>query len=147
MRNFKDIILEKLKISKNVDFVDFTFRDLCNSIIKFVNKNYPSRLVHKTNTEYIINIDRIKHFEDNPLIITNETPIGSVFRLQGCKIGSMILNINTPDYITCHTTGRSITLKDKFAVNESFNISEKIFCQIFNSDDLEKLYEILNEKN
>ena len=29
MKNLKDIILEKLKISKNVDFLSFTFDDLC----------------------------------------------------------------------------------------------------------------------
>lgn len=145
MKNLKDIILEKLKVSKNTDVVSFTYSELCDSIIRFVNTHTSNGVAYKSKTEYLIHISKIKYFEDNPLIITNETPIGSVFRLQGCKVGCMILNINEP-YITCFTKGRSITLKDKFAVDESFNITEKTFSQIFNTSDLEKLYEILNEE-
>ena len=40
MKNLKDIILEKLKISKNVDFLSFTFDDLCKSILEFVDKTH-----------------------------------------------------------------------------------------------------------
>jgi hypothetical protein len=57
----------------------------------------------------------------------------------------MILNINEP-YITCFTKGRSLTLKDHNAVDQSFEITEETFSKIFNVGDLEKLYQILNEE-
>ncbi len=145
MKNLKDIILEKLKISANTDVVSFTYSELCDSIIRFVNTHTSNGVAYKSKTEYLIHISKIKYFEDNPLLITNETPIGSVFTLQGCKVGTLILNINEP-YITCFTKGRSMTLKDKFAVDKSFEITEETFSQIFNVDDLEKLYQVLNEE-
>lgn len=70
-----------------------------------------------------------------------------MFRLQGCQIGTMIFNTKYPDHITCHTTNRSITLKDKFEVDKSFEITEETFNKVFSTDDIEKLYEILNEEN
>ena len=38
MKNLKDILLEKLKVSKNVNYLSFTFDDLCKSILRFVDK-------------------------------------------------------------------------------------------------------------
>ena len=57
----------------------------------------------------------------------------------------MLLNTNNPQCIVGYTTNRSITLNDSNALDKSFDITEKNFTQIFNIDDLEKLYEILNE--
>ena len=48
-------------------------------------------------------------------------------------------------YYYIYTTDRSITLNDSNALDKEFDITEKNFKQIFNIDDLEKLYEILNE--
>ena len=60
MKNLKDIILEKLKISKNTDFLSFTFDDLCKSILEFVNKNAPnSSVAFRLDTEYVIKINRL----------------------------------------------------------------------------------------
>lgn len=145
MKNLKDIILEKLKVSAKTDVLSFTYSELCDSIIRFVNTHTSNGIAYKSKTEYLIHINKIQYFEDNPLIITNETPIGSVFRLQGCKVGTMILNINEP-YITCFTKGRSLTLKDNGSVDQSFEISEETFNKVFSTDDLEKLYQILNEE-
>lgn len=147
MKNLKDIIVEKLKVSKNTELLSFTFDDLCESILKFVNKHSSTNDVYKFGTEYEVKIYKLDYFKDNPLIITNETPLNSMFTLQGCKIGDMLFNTRYPDHIVCHTTGRSITLKDKFAIDRSIKITEETFSKIFNIDDLEKLYSILNEEN
>jgi hypothetical protein len=146
MRNFKDIIFEKLKVSKNTDFVLFTFNELCDSILRFVNTHTSTGEAYKFGVEYVVKFYKLDYFNDNPLIITNETPLNSMFKLQGCQIGSMIFNTKYPDHITCHTTNRSITLKDKFAVDRSFEITSENFSEIFYIKDLEKLYSILNEE-
>ena len=146
MKNLKDIILEKLKVSKNIDTLSFTFSELCDSIERFVNKNLSNRAVKKFGLEHVVNISALDYFKDNPLIITDEDPIDSLIKpLKGCKIGTMSLNLKTPDHITCITTGRSITFKNSFIVDTSFDITEKTFSKIFDIDQLEKLYEILNE--
>ena len=147
MKNLKDIILEKLKVSKNTDTLSFTFSELCDSIVRFVNKNLSNRAVKKFGLEHVVNISSLDYFKDNPLIIRNETPLNSKFRLQGCKIGTILFNTKHPDYITCFTEGRAITLKDALSMDRSFDITEETFSQIFNNDDLETLYEILNEEN
>lgn len=146
MKNLKDIILEKLKVSKDIDRLSFTFDELCDSILRFVNTHSSKGEAYKYEPEYVVKIYKLDYFNDNPLIIKNATPINSIFRLQGCKIGTMIFNTKYPDHITCHTTGRSMTLKDKFEVDKSFDITEETFSKIFNIDDLEKLYSILNEE-
>ena len=146
MKNLKDIILEKLKVSANTEVVSFTFSELCDSILRFVNKNITKEEVFKFDAENIVRIYKLDYFKDNPLIITNETPIGSNFRLQRCKIGVMCLSTKTPDYITCHTFDRSRTLNDKFEVEKSFEITSENFDKVFNTDGLEKLYKILNEE-
>lgn len=149
MKNLKDIILEKLKVTKHTtDTLSFTFSELCDSIERFVNKNAPSETARKFAGERVVKVFALDYFKDNPLIITDENPIDSLIKpLQGCKIGTICLNVRTPDYITCFTTGRSITFKNSFIVDTSFDITEETFSQIFNNDDLEKLYEILNEEN
>ena len=147
MRNLKDIILEKLKVSTNTDSVSFTFNELCDSILRFVNKNLYNCNAVQIGIEHIVRFYKLDYFKDNPLIVMNEAPLGSKFRLQGCKIGTMCLSTKTPDYITCHTSGRSLTLKDKFEVDKSFEITSANFDKVFNIDDLEKLYQILNEEN
>ena len=146
MRNFKDIILEKLKVSANTDLVSFTFSELCDSILRFVNTHTSTGEAYKFGVEYVVKFYKLDYFGDNPLIITNETPLNSMFRLQGCQIGTMIFNTKYSDHITCHTTNRSLTLKDKFSVDKSFEITAENFSQIFNINDLEKLYSILNEE-
>lgn len=148
MKNLKDIILEKLKVSKDIDQLSFTFNELCDSIVRFVNANISEDEVSKFRSEYEVKIYKLDYFKHNPLIIKDETPLNSMFRLQGCEIGTIIFNTNPKysDHISCHTTGRSITLKDKYEVDESFNITEKTFSKIFSIDDLEKLYSILNEE-
>ena len=58
------------------------------------------------------------------------------------------LNTINPQCITIYTTDRSIrsiTLNNSNALDKEFDVTEKNFKQIFNIDDLEKLYEILNE--
>ena len=145
MKNLKDIILEKLKVSKHTDTLSFTFDELCDSIVRFVNKNLSNRAVKKFGLEHVVNIFSLDYFKNNPLIIQNETPLNSKFRLQGCKIGTILFNTKHPDYITCFTEGRAISLKDALGIDRSFNITEETFSQIFNNDDLETLYEILNE--
>ena len=146
MKNLKDIILEKLKISKNVDFLSFTFDDLCKSILEFVDKNAPnSSVAFRLNTEYVIKINRLDYFKDNPLFIIDDTSIKGIDTLKGCKVGMMLLNTNNQQCIVGYTTNRSITLNNSNALDKSFDITEKNFTQIFNIDDLEKLYEILNE--
>ena len=148
MKNLKDIILEKLKVSKNTDTLSFTFSELCDSIVRFVNKHLSNGAVNKFGTEYVVNIFALDYFKDNPLIIQDETPIHSIIKpLQGCKIGTMSVNTRTSNHIACFTTGRSITLNNKFVVDASFDITEETFSQIFNNDDLETLYEILNENH
>lgn len=149
MRNFKDIILEKLKVSANTDTLTFSFSELCDSIIRFVNTHTSTGEAYKYGPEHVVKFYKLDYFADNPLIITNGTPIPrhKIFPLQGCQIGTMIFNTKYPDHITCHTTNRSITLKDKFALDESFDITEETFSRIFNTSDLEKLYQILNEDN
>ena len=147
MKNLKDIILEKLKVTKHTaDTLSFTFSDLYDSIERFVNKNVPSETARKFAGERVVYIFALDYFKDNPLIITDETPINSMFKpLKGCKIGTMSLNPKTPDHITCITTGRSITFNNKYMVDRSFDITEKTFSKIFDTDQLETLYEILNE--
>lgn len=146
MKNLKDIILEKLKVSKDIDQLSFTYDELCDSILRFVNKNTSKEEVYKLGSEYEVKIYKLDYFKDNPLIIKDDTHIDALITFQGCKVGDMLFNTKHPDYITCHTTGRSITLKDKFSVDQSFNITEKTFNKIFSIDDLEKLYSILNEE-
>lgn len=146
MKNLKDIILEKLKVSANTDSVSFTFNELCDSILRFVNTHTSTGEAYKYEPEYVVKFYKLDYFGDNPLIIKDEKPIKSMFRLQGCQIGTMIFNTKYPDHITCHTTNRSITLKDKFEVDKSFEISEETFNKVFSTDDLEKLYQILNEE-
>ena len=147
MKNLKDIILEKLKISKNVDFLSFTFDDLCKSILQFVDKNISkSSIVYRFDTEYVIKISNLDYFKDNPLIIQDDASIKWIDRfIKGCKVGMMLLNTNNQQCIVGYTTNRSITLNNSNALDKSFDITEKNFTQIFNIDDLEKLYEILNE--
>ena len=145
MKNLKDIILEKLKVSKHTDTISFTFSELCDSIVRFVNKNISNRTVNKFGTEYVVNISKLDYFKDNPLIITDETPLDSMFKLQGCKIGTMSVNTKTPGHIACYTIGRSITLNNNYLVDVSFDITEETFSQIFDIIDLKTLYEILNE--
>lgn len=147
MKNLKDIILEKLKIYKNADFLSFTFDDLCKSILRFVDKNISnSSIVYRFDTEYVIKISNLDYFKDNPLIIQDDTPMKWMDRfIKGCKVGMLLLNTNNPQCIVGYTTGRSITLNNSNALDKSFDITEKNFKQIFNIDDLEKLYEILNE--
>ena len=146
MKNLKDIILEKLKIYKNVDFLSFTFDDLCKSILEFVDKNAPnSSVAFRLNTEYVIKINRLDYFKDNPLFIIDDTSIKGIDTLKGCKVGMIYLNTINPQCITIYTTDRSITLNNSNALDKEFDITEKNFTQIFNIDDLEKLYEILNE--
>lgn len=147
MKNLKDIILEKLKVSANTESLSFTFNELCDSILRFVNTHTSTGEAYKYEPEYVVKFYKLDYFGDNPLIIKDEKPIKSMFRLQGCQIGTMIFNTKYPDHITCHTTNRSITLKDKFEVDKSFEISEETFTKVFNNNDLEKLYEILNEEN
>ena len=147
MKNLKDVILEKLKVTKHTaDTLSFTFSELCDSIDRFVNKNAPSETARKFAGERVVNIFALDYFKDNPLIITDEDPIDSLIKpLKGCKIGTISFNVRTPDHIDCFTTGRSITLKNKFIVDTSFDITEKTFSKIFDTDQLETLYEILNE--
>lgn len=149
MKNLKDVILEKLKVTKHTtDTLSFTFSELCDSIERFVNKNAPSETARTFAGERVVKVFALDYFKDNPLIITDENPIDSLIKpLQGCKIGTICLNVRTPYYITCFTTGRSITFKNSSIVDTSFDITEETFSQIFNNDDLEKLYEILNEEN
>ena len=146
MKNLKDIILEKLKVSANTESLSFTFNELCDSILQFVNTHTSTGEAYKYEPEYVVKFYKLDYFGDNPLIIKDEKPIKSMFRLQGCQIGTMIFNTKYPDHITCHTTNRSITLKDKFEVDKSFEISEETFNKVFSTDDLEKLYQILNEE-
>ena len=146
MKNLKDIILEKLKISKNVDFLSFTFDDLCKSILEFVDKNAHNHSVaFRLDTEYVIKINRLDYFKDNPLFIIDDTSIKGIDTLKGCKVGMIYLNTINPQCITIYTTDRSITLNNSNALDKEFDVTEKNFKQIFNIDDLEKLYEILNE--
>ena len=146
MKNLKDIILEKLKISKNADLLSFTFDDLCKSILEFVDKNvHDHYIVSRFNTEYLIKINELDYFKDNPLIIIDDTSIKGINTLKGCKVGMIYLNTINPHCITIYTTDRSITLNNSNALDKEFDITEKNFKQIFNIDDLEKLYEILNE--
>ena len=146
MKNLKDIILEKLKISKNADFLSFTFDDLCKSILKFVDKNVPNySIVSRFDTENVIKINKLDYFKDNPLIIIDDTSIKGIDTLKGCKVGMIYLNTINPQRIVVYTADRSITLNNSNALDKEFDITEKNFTQIFNIDDLEKLYEILNE--
>ena len=147
MKNLKDIILEKLKVSANTESLSFTFNELCDSILRFVNTHTSTGEAYKYEPEYVVKFYKLDYFGDNPLIIKDEKPIKSMFRLQGCQIGTMIFNTKYPDHITCHTTNRSITLKDKFEVDKSFEITEETFNKVFSTNDLEKLYQILNEEN
>lgn len=144
MKNLKDIILEKLKVSANTESVSFTFNELCDSILRFVNTHTSTGEAYKYEPEYVVKFYKLDYFGDNPLIIKDEKPIKSMFRLQGCQIGTMIFNTKYPDHITCHTTNRSITLKDNGSVDQSFAITEENFNKVFNNDELEKLYSILN---
>lgn len=146
MKNLKDIILEKLKISKNIDFLSFAFDDLCKSIVEFVDKNAPnSSIAFRLDTEYVIKMNKLDYFKDNPLFIIDDTSIKGIDTLKGCKVGMIYLNTINPQCITVYTTDRSITLNNSNALDKEFDITEKNFTQIFNIDDLEKLYEILNE--
>ena len=52
----------------------------------------------------------------------------------------------TKSYLTTQFQNYSEVIKDKFALNESFDITEETFSRIFNPGDLEKLYQILNEE-
>jgi hypothetical protein len=146
MKKFNQYILEKLKVSANTDSTSFAFNELCDSIVRFVNTHTSTGEAYKYEPEYVVKIYKLDYFKDSPLIIVNETPIRSSFILQGCKIGTMFFNTKYPDHITCRTTDRSITIKDKFSVDQSFEITEETFSQIFNPSDLEKLYQILNEE-
>lgn len=147
MKNLKDVILEKLKVTKHTaDTLSFTFSELCNSIERFVDKNAPSETARKFAGERVVNIFALDYFKDNPLIIQDDTPIKWIDRfIKGCKVGMMLLNTNNPQCIVGYTTDRSIALNNSNALDKSFDITEKNFTQIFNIDDLEKLYEILNE--
>lgn len=146
MKNLKDIILEKLKISKNADFLSFTFDDLCKSIVEFVDKNAAnSSIAFRLNTEYGIKMNKLDYFKDNPLFIIDDTSIKGIDTLKGCKVGMIYLNTINPQCIVGYTKDRSITLNNSNALDKEFDITEKNFTQIFNIDDLEKLYEILNE--
>ena len=103
MKNLKDIILEKLKISKNVDFLSFTFDDLCKSILEFVDKNAPnSSVAFRLDTEYVIKINRLDYFKDNPLFIIDDTLIKGIDTLKGCKVGMIYLNTINPQMILVH---------------------------------------------
>ena len=146
MKNLKDIILEKLKVSANTESLSFTFNELCDSILRFVNTHASTGEAYKYEPEYVVKFYKLDYFGDNPLIIKDEKPIKSMFRLQGCQIGTMIFNTKYPDHITCHTTNRSITLKDNGSVDQSFAITEENFNKVFSADDLEKLYSILNNE-
>ena len=146
MKNLKDIILEKLKVSANTESLSFTFNELCDSILRFVNTHTSTGEAYKYEPEYVVKFYKLDYFGDNPLIIKDEKPIKSMFRLQGCQIGTMIFNTKYPDHITCHTTNRSITLKDNGSVDQSFAITEENFNKVFSTDDLEKLYSILNNE-
>ena len=146
MKNLKDIILEKLKISKNADFLSFTFDDLCKSILEFVDKNaHNHSIVSRFDTEYVIKINKLDYFKDNPLFIIDDTSINGIDIFKGCKVGMIYLNTINSDRIVVYTADRSITLNNSNALDKEFDITEKNFTQIFNIDDLEKLYEILNE--
>ena len=147
MNNLKDILLEKLNVSKNTNTLSFTFDDLCKSILQFVDKNISkSSIVYRFDTDYVIKISNLDYFKDNPLLIIDDTPMKWSDRfIKGCKVGMILLNTNNPQCIVGYTTNRSITLNDSNALDKSFDITEKNFTQIFNTDDLEKLYEILNE--
>ena len=147
MKSLSEMLLEKLKVTKHTtDTLSFTFSQLYDSIERFVNKNAPSETARKFGLEPVVNVFALDYFKDNPLIITDEDPIDSLIKpLKGCKIGTMSLNLKTPDHITCITTGRSITFKNSFIVDTSFDITEKTFSKIFDIDQLETLYEILNE--
>lgn len=146
MKNLKDIILEKLKISKNADFLSFTFDDLCKSIVEFVDKNAAnSSIAFRLNTEYVIKMNKLDYFKDNPLFIIDDTSIKGIDTLKGYKVGMIYLNTINPQCIVGYTKDRSITLNNSNALDKEFDITEKNFKQIFNIDDLEKLYEILNE--
>lgn len=147
MKNLKDIILEKLKVSANTDSVSFTFNELCDSILRFVNENVSSNKVFKSGVEHVVNIYRLDYFKDNPLIVTNETVLKSIYTLRGCKVGTMLFNTKYPDYILCYTIDRSLTLKNRSELDTSFKITSENFDKVFNVNDLEKLYEILNEEN
>lgn len=146
MKNLKDIILEKLKISKNTDFLSFTFDDLCKSILEFVDKNaHNHSIVSRFDTEYVIKINKLDYFKDNPLFIIDDTSIKGIDIFKGCKVGMIYLNTINSNRIVVYTADRSITLNNSNALDKEFDITEKNFTQIFNIDDLEKLYEILNE--
>ena len=146
MKNLKDIILEKLKVSKNTNTLSFTFDDLCKCIIQFVDKNISnSSIVYRFDTEHVIKISNLDYFKDNPLFIIDDTSIKGIDTLKGCKVGMIYLNTINPQCITIYTTDRSITLNNSNALDKEFDVTEKNFKQIFNIDDLEKLYEILNE--
>ena len=147
MKNLKDILLEKLTVSKNVNYLSFTFDDLCKSILRFVDKNISnSSIVYRFDTEHVIKISNLDYFKDNPLLIIDDTPMKWSDRfIKGCKVGMILLNTNNQQCIVGYTTDRNITLNDSNALDKSFDITEKNFTQIFNIDDLEKLYEILNE--
>ena len=146
MKNLKDILLEKLKVSKNTNVLSFTFDDLCKSILRFVDKNASkSSIVYRFDTKYIIKISNLDYFKDNPLFIIDDTSIKEIYTFKGCKVGMMLLNTNNPQCIIGYTQDRSITLNNSNEFDMSFDITEKNFTQIFNIDDLEKLYEILIE--
>ena len=146
MKNLKDVILEKLKVTKHTtDTLSFTFSELCDSIERFVNKNAPSEKARKFGGECVVNVFALDYFKDNPLIIIDDTSIKGIDTLKGCKVGMIYLNTINPQCITIYTTDRSITLNNSNALDKEFDITEKNFKQIFNIDDLEKLYEILNE--
>ena len=131
MKNLKDIILEKVKISKNVDFLSFTFDDLCKSILEFVNKNAPnSSVAFRLDTEYVIKINRLDYFKDNPLFIIDDTSIKGIDTLKGCKVGMIYLNTINPQCITIYTTNRSITLNNSNALDKEFDITKKIYSNI-----------------
>ena len=128
MKNLKDIILEKLKISKNVDFLSFTFDDLCKSILEFVDKNAPnSSVAFRLNTEYVIKINRLDYLKDNPLFIIDDTSIKGIDTIKGCKVGMIYLNTINLQCITIYTTDRSITLNNSNALDKEFDVTEKKF--------------------
>lgn len=131
MKNLKDIILEKLKISKNADFLSFTFDDLCKSIVEFVDKNVPNySIVSRFDTEHVIKINKLDYFKDNPLFIIDDTPIKGIDTLKGCKVGMIYLNTINPQCITIYTTNRSITLNNSNALDKEFDITKKIYSNI-----------------
>ena len=132
-------------VSKNIDFLSFTFDDLCKSIVEFVDKNVPnSSIAFRLDTEYVIKMNKLDYFKG---FKTYEQLKQDMLKLYALDIYMMQLD-RADVNIQLEKKDDSLRLAPVFDYSAAYMCSHKRYLEYYNymySMNIEKMDEVFNK--